>query len=344
MDLRRLQNIDCTQKKVLMRVDFNVDLSALEEPSESFRLTAVQESVKYVLGHPGATLTLITHFGRPEGKRDERYSVAPLVPIAEKLFQEKILFTSDCLGKDDFSKSRVVLRENLRFYPEEEAGSSEFAEKLAVGFDLYVNEAFSVCHRNHASVVAITECLPSVAGIHLQREVGELEAALRNPAHPAVAILGGAKIETKLPLIHIFQKSYDSVLLGGMIANEAIDKQMSLGENVFLPTDFRGSERFDIGDQTIEKFKGVIHEAKTIVWNGPLGKFEESPFDRGTKAIVQALADSKAHTIVGGGESLTALQQANVFSAMDVVSTGGGAMLALLAGEPMPALTALTKK
>ena len=342
MELRSLTNADCAHKQVLMRVDFNVDLEMLASPVESFRLTAVKESVEAILAAPGSTLTLITHFGRPEGKNDPKYSVSPLVPILEKILGQTISFTPDCLTTDNFSECRIALRENLRFYPEEEANDQAFAEKLAKGFDLFVNEAFSVSHRSHASVSAILNFLPSVAGIHLQKEVTALSRALEAPERPAVAILGGAKIETKLHLIHTFEKTYDAVLLGGRIANEAIDQHRSFLPNVFLPTDFRNKERFDIGDTTVEQYVEHIQSAKTIIWNGPLGKFEEAPYDTGTTKIVEALATSQAFVIAGGGESLAAIQKAGVFSQIDLVSTGGGAMLAFLAGESMPALEALS--
>ncbi len=342
MDLRSLHSIDCTGKRVLMRVDFNVDLQSLADQTESFRLTAVKKSVEYVLNFPGSTITFITHFGRPEGKPDSRYSVEPLVPVLEKILNGTVHFTADCLNPDDFSISRMALRENLRFHPGEEKNDKEFARTLSQGFDLYVNEAFSVCHRSHASIVAITEFLPSVAGFHLENEVTALREALLHPVRPAVAILGGAKIETKLPLIKIFEQNYDFVLLGGMIANEAQDQNIPFSDKVILPLDYRGQGRFDIGEQTILKFTAIINEAKTIVWNGPLGKFEEPPFDIGTTKIVEALARSQAHIVAGGGESLVAIKKAGAFDDINVVSTGGGAMLALLAGEKLPGLEALT--
>lgn len=325
-----------------MRVDFNVDIKALAEPTESFRLTTVKESIDYILSFPESTVTLITHFGRPERKKDEKYSVAPLIPFLEEIFGGKVSFTPDCLLRDDFSVSRMALRENLRFYPEEEANDAGFAEKLADKFDLYVNEAFSVSHREHASLVAITKFLPSVAGIHLLKEIQQLSDALETPARPAVAILAGAKIKTKLPLIQVFENVYDQVLLGGMIANEAIDQNIPLKPNVVLPIDFRDEGRHDIGDKTVEQYIAVIEQAKTIVWNGTLGMYEEPPFDTATNKIVDALVNSEAYTIAGGGDSLIAIQKAGVFDKFDLVSTGGGAMLAFLAGESLPGLEALT--
>jgi phosphoglycerate kinase len=341
MELPSLQNTDCTGKQVLMRVDFNVAVTSLSEPTESFRLTTVKDSVDHILSFPDSTVTLITHFGGRGGKKDEKYSVKQLIVPLEQILDKRVSFTPDCLLADDFSDTRVALRENLRFYAEEEANDASFAEKLSLGFDLYVNEAFSVSHREHASVVDITQFLPSVAGMHLQKEITELQRAISDPARPAIAILAGAKIETKLPLIKVFEKAYDQVLLGGLIANEAIDQDIQFQPNVSLPVDFRDENRFDIGDQTITEYIKVIQTAKTIVWNGTLGMFEKEPFDTGTNRIVEALTQSSAYVIAGGGDSLTAIQKAGVFDKFDLVSTGGGAMLAYLAGESLPGLEVL---
>lgn len=344
-----LKATDCTNKKVLVRFDGNISLEHASEPSENFRLQLLKESVDAILRFPGASVTLLTHFGRPEGKVDPQFSTRGLTAPLTAVLKRPVRFLGDALQKPVFQAGSVTLLENVRFYKEEEVNDPVFAKKLAAGFDLYVNEAFSVCHRAHASVAAITKFLPSVAGVHLAKEVKDLTEALEHPGRPALAILGGAKIETKLPLIHVFEKKYDTVLLGGRIANEAVDQNITLKENVLLPVDYRNendsesgsSSRLDIGDATVRLFTEHIQNAGTIVWNGPLGKFEEAPYDTGTMAIAKALADSDAHVIAGGGESLLALQQAGVFDAIDVVSSGGGAMLAFLAGEPMPGLSAL---
>lgn len=332
---------DFTHKKVLVRVDFNVDPEALSEPVENFRLSRAKETILAILEHPGATVTLITHFGRPEGKYQEEYSTKILVSHIEELLNQKVLFTPDCLEEDVFGENRVCLRENLRFYLEEEQNNEAFAEKLAKGFNIYVNEAFSVCHRNHASVVAITKYLPSVAGLNLEKEVEGLNKALKSPTPPAVAILGGAKIETKLPLIRVFEKLYDFVLLGGIIANEAIDQKTALSKNVLLPVDFRNETRLDIGDETVKRYAEILKEANFVVWNGPMGKFEEAPYDTGTNGVVKALQESEAFIIAGGGESLLAIQKANAFADFNFLSSGGGAMLAYLGGETLPGLEAL---
>lgn len=339
--MNTLQSIDCTNKRVLVRVDLNVKETDTDSLAENLRLTNIRESVDYILNFLGSSVTLITHLGRPEGKVDLQYSTRFLQSVLQNILHQEVSFTDDCLGSDDFTKTRIALRENLRFYSEEKANDAEFAQKLSTDFDLYVNEAFSVSHRNHASVVAITEYVTSCAGISLQREIEQLTAALKDPARPAIALLGGAKIETKLPLIRVFEELYDTVLLGGIIANEARDQKISLQSNVLLPIDFRGDSRLDIGDKTVEQYTEIILGAKTILWNGPFGKFEEPPYDTGTIALVEAMKCSQAHIIAGGGESLSVIHENDANEYFDVLSSGGGAMLAYLAGEKLPGIVAL---
>jgi 3-phosphoglycerate kinase len=344
MEIQKLQGIDCTDKKILMRVDCNIAQGQLENETENFRLTLIKESVDHILSFSGARVSLLSHFGRPEGRPDQQYSLAGLRVSLEAILGEPIEFVSDCLTLPTFKNSRVALLENVRFYKEEEENDAVFAQRLAGGYDLYVNEAFSVSHRAHASVEAITRCLPSVAGIHLTREIETLEKALEAPERPAVAVLGGAKIETKLRLIHVFEAKYDTILLGGKIANEAIMRGMIFTPRVLFPTDFRDEKKLDIGDETAGRYQQIIKDAKTVIWNGPLGKFEEPPFDQGTNKIVQAIAETKAYTIAGGGESLAVIQKAGIFHKIDLVSSGGGAMLSFLAGENLPGLECLRKK
>jgi phosphoglycerate kinase len=344
MDIQILRTVDCTNKKVLLRVDLNIALDQLENETENFRLTLIKESVDYILSFPGSRVSLLSHFGRPEGQPQQQYSLEGLQGSLEIILGESMEFVSDCLIKPEFKSSRIALLENVRFYKEEETNNDIFAKRLAEGYNLYVNEAFSVSHRAHASVEAITRCLRSVAGIHLTREIEALEKALEEPERPAVAVLGGAKIETKLRLIHVFEAKYDTVLLGGKIANEALAQGMVFSERVLLPTDFRNEQRLDIGDETALCYQKIIKNAKTVIWNGPLGKFEEPPFDQGTNKILKAISETEAYTIAGGGESLAVIQKTGVFDKIDLVSSGGGAMLSFLAGETLPGLECLRKK
>jgi phosphoglycerate kinase len=345
MNIRRIQDAKLENKKVLMRVDFNV---AIKDGSvkEKFKIAAAKESVDFINSKLGTKLALISHLGRPEGKVDPEFSLSQLVNDAENILGVKIKFISDCIGEkvkeglENLQENEILLLENVRFHKGDEKNEAEFSKQLSENFDSFINDAFSVCHRNQASVTGVTETIPSFAGFWLQKEIENLEKVKENPKHPAVAIIGGAKIETKLPLINSFEKKYDSILVGGKIANEAVEKNMKFSRKVLLPVDFAG-DRLDIGEETISQFKEIIAEAKTIVWNGPMGKFEQPPFDNGTKQIMQAVIASGAYTVSGGGESIQFLEENKVFQKFSFVSTGGGAMLDYLSGNPMPGIEAL---
>jgi phosphoglycerate kinase len=241
----------------------------------------------------------------------------------------------------DLSQDVILLLENTRFYPEEETNDQKFSEALAKPFSIFVNEAFSVCHRAHSSVVGVPKILPSYAGFRVLQEIEKLDQARLAPRHPAIAVIGGAKIETKLPLILELEKTYDAVLVGGKVANEAIDQKIAFPEKVLLPMDFNSSERMDIGPNTIAYYIQIIKTAKTIIWNGPMGKFEEKPYDIGTDAVLQAILESEAFVVIGGGESLSVLEKANVMNKIGFVSSGGGAMLEYLSGKKLPGLEVL---
>jgi len=255
---------------------------------------------------------------------------------------DPVLCVSDDLVKGGFYSLGERLLQ-MRFYEGEEKNDEEFAKKLAEPFDMYVNEAFSVCHRSHASVDAITRHLPSFAGLRLMEEIQELDNVRLSPEHPAVAIIGGAKIETKLPLIKALEKNFDAILVGGKVANEAIDQNIPFSDKVLLPKDFDSAMRLDIGPQTIGYFTQIICQAKTVIWNGPMGKFEEKPYDMGTNAILHALLESEAYVVIGGGESLAVLEKADVIDKVSFVSSGGGAMLEYLSDKALPGLIALEK-
>jgi phosphoglycerate kinase len=366
--MRLIQNADVKNKKVLLRVDFNV---AIEngKVGEQYKIKACKESLDYLVGQQ-ARVALISHLGRPaavktladkpEGKPNPEFSLEQISDEAEKILGAKIKFTPDCIGDkvkeglDNLKEGEILLLENVRFYEGEDPATSDeasdngarknyfldFSKKLAENFDLFINDAFSVCHRDQASVTGVAKILPSYAGFWLQKEIENLDKIKNNPGRPAVAIIGGAKIETKLPLINSFEKNYDNILVGGKVANEAIDQKLAFGEKVILPVDF-GSDRMDIGPETIEKFAGIIKNAKTIVWNGPMGKFEESEYAIGTNKILEAVINSGAFTLMGGGESVELLEKENALDKISFVSTGGGAMLEYLSGNPMPGIEAL---
>lgn len=347
MALRSIEGVDFSNQKVLLRVDFNIEQSNIAGIEEHFRLTIAKKTVDHIMEAPGAKIALLTHFGRPEGAPDEAYSVAKLIPAIERSLGRTITFVSDCIEDrvqeafENMPSGSLLLLENVRFHAEEETNDAEFAKKLAAPFTIYVNEAFSVCHRAHASVEAITKCLPAYAGFRLCEEIQELDRVRLHPEHPAIAIIGGAKIETKLPLIKALEQNYDAILVGGKVANEALDQQIVFSEKVLLPRDFDSAARLDIGPQTIAYYTQIIATAKTIIWNGPMGKFEEKPYDIGTETILYALLESDAYVVIGGGESLAVLEKADAIKKVSFVSSGGGAMLEYLSGSSLPGLVAL---
>jgi phosphoglycerate kinase len=345
MELRKIQEVgELEGKKILLRVDFNV---AVENGrvKESFKIQAVKDTIKYLL-NKDAKVALVSHLGRPEGKADPAFSLEQIREDAEIILGDKIIFLDGCTGKkvsdalENLRFRQVLLLENIRFYPEEENNEEEFSKSLAKNFDMYVNDAFSVSHRNQASVTGVAKLLPSYAGLRLQKEIENLEKVKNNPIRPAVAIIGGAKIETKLPLINSFEKTYDYVLIGSKIAAEATAEKVKFFENVIKPSDF-SEDNLDIGPKTAEEYKKIIRLAKTVVWNGPLGKFEEKPYDFGTKEVLDAILESGAYALVGGGETIQVLEENGAMDKISFVSTGGGAMLEYLAGKPMPGIEIL---
>lgn len=347
MDIRNIQGVDFTNARVCLRVDFNIERTNIGNTEEHFRIGIIKETLAYLSKFSNVKIALLTHLGRPDGAPNKEDSTETLVlPITQSLGR-KVHFIPDLIGPnvksalEELPSDTLLLLENVRFDPGEEKNDISFAAKLTEPFTHYINEAFSVCHRAHASTVAVTHLLPSYAGLHILQELRELDSVRFTPDRPAVALIGGAKIETKLHLIETFEKNYDCVLVGGKIANEALDKKMVFGPKVLLPQDFNGEERYDIGPTTIAYYSQILSMAKTIVWNGPMGKFEEKPYNLGTDILLHAILESKANVIVGGGESLSVLEQANALSRVSFVSSGGGAMLAYLSGEVMPGLNAL---
>jgi phosphoglycerate kinase len=344
MNIKKIQDADVKNKKVILRVDFNVSLEN-GHAKETFKIEAAKESLDYLLSK-NAKVALLSYFGRPEGKIVPELSMKKLIDDIENILKVKIKFVPDCVGEkvreevDVLAGGEVLLLENARFYPGEDENDTALAEKMADGFDIFINDAFSQSHRDQASVTGITKFLPSYAGFRLQKEIEEMEKLMRDYARPAVAIIGGAKIETKLPVINFFESKYDYVLVGGKIANEALEKNMKFSEKVVLPVDF-AEGRFDVGPETIQKFVEIISAAKTIVWNGPTGKFEEEKFAVSTNAVMEAVIKSGAYTVVGGGETLEVLEKNNAMDKISFVSTGGGAMLSYLGGEKMPGIEAL---
>ncbi len=348
MEIGKIQDGDFKEKRVLVRADFNVAIKD-GKVQERFKLEACKKTIDFLSLQEGTKIAMVSHLGRPDGKQNFDFSLVQVLDELEKILDKKIVFVADCVGTavsealKAINPGEILLLENVRFYAGEEKNDDEFAKKLSENFEVFVNDAFSVCHRKQASVTGITKYLPSFAGFWLQKEIENLDKVAKEPEFPAVAIIGGAKIETKLPLINLFESFYDNILVGGKIANEAIDQKITFSSKVILPVDF-AQDRLDIGEKTIQRFKEVIAQAKVIVWNGPMGKFEQEPFDKGTREILGAVVESGAFTLIGGGESVQVLEENNLMDKVSFVSTGGGAMLEYLSGNEMPGIKALSLK
>lgn len=347
MKLRQIKEIDVKDKRVLLRVDFNVGVEE-RRVKEKFKIAACKETLEYLLGE-NAKVALLSHLGRPFGRVNFDLSFEKILPDIELILGRKVKFSPNCIeteakkGMDRLNYGEALLLENVRFHEGEKTNDGELAEALAANFDIFVNDAFSVCHRDQASVTGIAKILPSFAGLRVLKEIEHLEKVKNNPDHPATAIIGGAKIETKLPLIENFEKNYEHILVGGKVACEAIDSKMKFGEKVIIASDF-AEDRFDIGSESLTKFKKIIMESKTVVWNGPMGKFEVPPFDRGTMELVHTIVESGAFSLIGGGETTQALTKSGQMDKISFVSTGGGAMLEYLGRGIMPGLKILEEK
>lgn len=318
-------------KRFIVRADFDVPLEN-GKIEETLRIEKSIPTLKYI-GEKNSPLFIISHLGRPEG-RDPNFSLKIVLPKLEELLGEKIAFQEDL---DNPVSGDVVLLENLRYWPEEEKNDLNFAKKLASFGDYYVDECFSVAHRDHASVAVLPKLLPSFAGLELFKEVTELEKIFKNPARPLVAIIGGAKLETKLPAITNMAKVCDKVLVGGKLMFEI--NKTTISSNVVIAVD--DIDQKDIGPETLKLFGSEIARAKMIVWNGPMGLFEEEKYEVGTRELAKLIAASSGYSIVGGGDTVAALNKEGILDQIDFVSVGGGAMLEFLEGKKLPALVAL---
>jgi phosphoglycerate kinase len=330
--VRVLKDIsDVEGKKVLVRVDFDVPVENGKVTDET-RIKAVLPSIQFLLSRR-AKVILLAHLGRPAG-RDQKFSLKPLIDVLERLLGQEVSFLQN-FESDEIHQLNLL--ENLRFWPGEVANDENFAKAIASLGQFYVNDAFAVCHRAHASIVGLPKLLPSFVGLNLGREIRELSEVLEKPERPLVAIIGGAKIETKLPAINNLAKVADKVLVGGRVMFEI--SKIDLAQNVVVATDHVGTR--DIGSGAIKIFEGVIARARLIVWSGPMGVFEEDQYESGTKAIANAVVGSQAYSIVGGGDTIAALNKFDLLDKIGYVSTGGGAMLEFLAGKKLPGLVAL---
>jgi phosphoglycerate kinase len=336
---RSVREADVAGKRVLVRVDFNVPLED-GQVADDTRIRAALPTIQLLLDSGADEVVLVSHLGRPKGQ-DPAYSMEPVRRRLRELVDDE----------------RVRLLENTRFDPRETKNDAEFARELADDCDLFVNDAFGAAHRAHASTEAVAHILPAYAGLLLERELEELGRLLEGPERPYVAVLGGAKVEDKIGVLRSLGARADKLLIGGKMAEE-----VEPGEKLVLPGDVVAAAAFepdaeartvpadelpegwlglDIGPDTRRAFAAQIARAKTVFWNGPMGVFEWPRFAEGTKAVAEAVAAADAHTVVGGGDSVRAIEELGLADRIDWVSTGGGASLELLEGKELPGVAAI---
>lgn len=334
MAIKTLRDIEVLENKnVLVRVDFDVPFNSNGQVANTTRIKACLPTIKYLL-EKGAKVTLLTKLGRPNN--GVKISTEVLAPLLAQLLNTKVSWFPTLSYSPNLGN--LILLENVRFYPEEEKQDTAFVKALTAPYDLYVNEAFAMCHRKDSSVSLAPKFLPSYAGFRLIKEIETLTKLVENPQRPFIAIIGGAKLETKIPVIENLAHISDKVLIGGKLSLELSPKLLKL-PNILNSQDW--VEKKDIGPQTIALFKSEIAKAKTIVWNGPMGMFEDEKYAKGTEEIARYISNLDAFKVVGGGDTIAAITKAGVLDKMDFVSTGGGAMLTFLSGKPMPGIIAL---
>jgi phosphoglycerate kinase len=396
---KTLRDVDLTGRRVLMRVDFNVPLSKEGGIADDTRVRASLPSIDYIAAQ-GASCVLMSHLGRPKGKKDKAYSLRPVADCLGDLVKHPVRFVDDCIGPEAETAAsalhpgEILLLENVLFYAEEEANDPDFAKMLSKCGELYANDAFGTAHRAHASTVGVARLFDDrVAGFLMEKELEALEGLLQSPERPFIAVMGGAKVSGKLELIKNLLDRVDRILIGGGMAftffkaagldigksivdeglvplcREVMDRTgAGKGKRVFLPVDCVVAREIsaaaesklvstgdipedwagvDIGDKTVDLFREELMKAKTVFWNGPMGVFEIPKFSNGTKKIARIMAEitrAGAKTVVGGGDSVAALNQLGLAGKITHVSTGGGASLELLEGKKLPGVEALNDR
>ena len=392
---KTLKDMDVENKKVLVRVDYNVPINEKGEITDDIRIRSSIPTIEYLLGK-NAAIILMSHLGRPKGEPKKEFTLEPVAKKLSELLNKDVIFSDDDKVVSETVKKQanalksgqIMLLQNTRYRKEEEKNGEEFAKDLASLAEVYINDAFGTSHRAHASNVGVSKFLPSALGFLVEKEVSIMGKALDNPERPFVAILGGAKVSDKIGVIENLIKKVDAIIIGGgmaftflkakgyevgkslleedkvELAKELIKKAKANGVELVLPIDivvakeFKNDTEFktvaadsipadmmglDIGEETISLFSDVIKEAKTIIWNGPMGVFEMDNFNKGTYAIANAMVHSGAITIVGGGDSASAVEKAGLADKITHVSTGGGASLELLEGKVLPGIDAISE-
>jgi phosphoglycerate kinase len=390
--MHSIKDIDVSGKRVLVRVDVNVPMDDFQNITDDTRIREVLPTLRYVLDHDGR-LIICAHMGRPKGERVEKYSLAPVAKRLGRYLKLDVKLAPDCIGPDvekeveALAPREVLLLENLRFHEGEQENDDEFARSLAALCDVYVNDAFAVCHREHASVVAITRhAKERAAGFLLLNELKYFHEAMENPRRPLVAIIGGAKVSSKLRALKNMLGRVNKFIIGGAMANTFLKSkgygvgrsrveddlveeagqimQTAIREGIkfYLPIDAVVAPEMDakaeikvvpiqeipdnwmaldIGPATSRLFEEVLYDARTVIWNGPMGMFEIDAFSRGTVSMVHHVANSYALTIVGGGDTDVAIHSTGQSDRFTYISTGGGAFLQLMEGKPLPGVAAL---
>lgn len=392
---KTIKDIEVKGKRVLVRCDFNVPLKE-GRITDDIRIVSALPTINYLREH-GARVILMSHLGRPEGEPKKEFTLAPVAERLTDLLGEKVIFAASDHVVDEKVKAaanalkdgEVMLLENVRFRKEETKNGADFAKELASLGDIFVNDAFGTAHRAHASTAGIADYLPCVSGFLIEKEVKFLGDALENPARPFVAIMGGAKVGDKIPVIKNLLKKVDSLIIGGgmaytffkaqgyeigtsildadniELAKDLLAEAEKTGVKILLPVDavcakeFKNDTEFavyakenmpkdrmgmDIGPESVKLFAEAVKNAKTVVWNGPMGVFEMPNFENGTKKVAEALAQSNAVTIIGGGDSAAACEQFGLKDKMTHISTGGGASLEFLEGKVLPGVAVIQDK
>ena len=391
--MKTLKDLELAGKRVLVRVDFNVPMNDQGEITDDLRIRTALPTLRYLV-EAGARVIICTHRGRPKGQRVEAFSLAPVAALTAALIGRPVPLAPDCIGPEvevavaALKDGDCLMLENLRFHPEEEKNDAAFSRQLAALADVYVNDAFAVSHRAHASVVGVTAHVrEKAAGFLLQKEMEYFQRAIGTPQRPLIAIVGGAKVSGKLQALQNMLGRVDRMIIGGAMANTFLKSQgydvgaskveddlldtardllvqaRAKGVKVYLPVDVIAADRFapdavikqvtiqdipenwmalDIGPASVVLFNEALADARTIVWNGPMGAFEMDAYARGTMALAHTVASSHALSVTGGGDSNAAVKQSGEAENISYMSTGGGAFLMLMEGKELPGIKALT--